>query len=319
MIVKIKKSDVSDISCDVLVLKYAQGRYGVDAEIAGRLKAHSPNLKIEPKPDSYILIPSNGVIYARYVLFVGVTPLNEFDYREIRKFCIRALSAVKQELPTAMHIAMTMHGVNCGLDERESFSAQIAGIGDSDQYTVGIKQITIIERDGRRANRLREILRQIWPQVDQNTSATRRVATSITAGNASNMKPHIFVAMPFAKEMEDVYIFGIQGPINTAGYLCERVDMEIFSGDILGRIKSRIETAELVVADLTGGNPNVYLEVGYAWGKSRPTLLIARQGGELKFDVRGQRCIIYESIADLANKLTKDLSQIQALSNSSHA
>ena len=105
--------------------------------------------------------------------------------------------------------------------------------------------------------------------------------------------------MPFAKDMEDVYIFGIQDPVNAAGYLCERVDMATFTGDILERIKSRIDTAALVVADLTGGNPNVYLEVGYAWGKGRSTILLAKQGDNLKFDVRGQRCIIYESIFDL--------------------
>ena len=58
-------------------------------------------------------------------------------------------------------------------------------------------------------------------------------------------------------------------------------------GHILDRIKLRIETATLVIADLTGANANVYLEVGYAWGKNRPTLLLAKVGDELKFDVRG--------------------------------
>ncbi len=82
--------------------------------------------------------------------------------------------------------------------------------------------------------------------------------------------------MPFKNDLEDVYVFGIQGPINDAGYLCERVDMLSFTGDILERTKSRIQTSSLVVADLTGANLNVYLEVGYAWGKRRPTLLLAR-------------------------------------------
>jgi hypothetical protein len=83
--------------------------------------------------------------------------------------------------------------------------------------------------------------------------------------------------------------------------------MVVFTGEILARIKERIETATLVIADLTGANANVYLEVGYAWGRNRPTLLLVRAGDELKFDVRGQRCIIYDSIVDLSKKLTKDL------------
>jgi hypothetical protein len=74
---------------------------------------------------------------------------------------------------------------------------------------------------------------------------------------------------------------------------------------------SRIESASLVIADLSGSNANVYLEVGYAWGKRRPTLLLARKGHELGFDVRGQRCIIYENIVDLAKKLHDDLSKLE--------
>jgi hypothetical protein len=117
--------------------------------------------------------------------------------------------------------------------------------------------------------------------------------------------------MPFSKELEDVYVFGIQGPVSAAGYLCERVDMASFTGDILDRIKSRIETAALVVADLTGANANVYLEVGYAWGKGRPTLLLVKKGDDLKFDVRGQRRVVYENIVDLSRKLQADLARIE--------
>ena len=77
----------------------------------------------------------------------------------------------------------------------------------------------------------------------------------------------VFVAMPFAEEFEDVYEFGIYEPVRKCGYICERVDETHFAGDILQRIKDRIQAAKFVLADLTGGRPNVYLEVGYAWGQ----------------------------------------------------
>jgi hypothetical protein len=113
--------------------------------------------------------------------------------------------------------------------------------------------------------------------------------------------------MPFKKEMDDVFYYGIQMPLHAAGLLCERVDQDIFSGGIMEYVKSRIETAAVVVAELTGGNPNVYLEVGYAWGKGRPIILIARDEKELHFDVRGQRCLVYERIKDLEEILAKEL------------
>ena len=100
--------------------------------------------------------------------------------------------------------------------------------------------------------------------------------------------------------MEDVYGFGIQAPVNAAGYLCERLDLTSFTGEIMDRLRERIETASLVVADLTGSNPNVYLEVGYSWGRNKTTVLLAKKGTELKFDVRGRKCLFYGNITDLA-------------------
>ncbi len=82
--------------------------------------------------------------------------------------------------------------------------------------------------------------------------------------------------MPFKKDMEDVFYFGIQEPVRNAGFLCERIDMESFIGDILTQVKIKIEKANVLIAELTGSNPNVYLEVGYAWGKNIPTILLVR-------------------------------------------
>jgi hypothetical protein len=184
---------------------------------------------------------------------------------------------------------------------------------DAEQKGVSVERVSIVEKQAGRASRLTAILSEIWP--DSRTPKVSGKLLSqpqqISAGPGSDSKQHVFVAMPFSKDLEDVYVFGIQGPVNTAGYLCERVDMATFTGDILDRIKLRIETATLVIADLTGANANVYLEVGYAWGKNRPTLLLAKVGDELKFDVRGQRCLIYENIVDLSKKLQVDLAALQ--------
>ncbi len=76
-----------------------------------------------------------------------------------------------------------------------------------------------------------------------------------------------------------------------------------FTGEVLEWIKKRIASATLIVADLSTANPNVYLEVGYAWGCGKPTILTVRQTEDLKFDVRGQRCLVYKSIKSLEEML----------------
>jgi hypothetical protein len=57
-------------------------------------------------------------------------------------------------------------------------------------------------------------------------------------------------------------------------------------------------------------NPNVYLEVGYAWGRGRPTVLLVRDVKELRFDVAAYRCIIYRSIRELETLLTRELERL---------
>src|SRR5947209_1532539 len=76
---------------------------------------------------------------------------------------------------------------------------------------------------------------------------------------------------------------------NAAGFLCERMDAEVFVGDVLAQIKDRIDSCSLLIAILTGDNPNVYLEIGYAWGRQKPTILAVKDGHAVRFDVQGQR------------------------------
>jgi hypothetical protein len=118
--------------------------------------------------------------------------------------------------------------------------------------------------------------------------------------------------MPFLKETEDTFYFGIQAPVRAAGFSCERIDHAVFTGSIFDSIKQRIERASVVIADLSTGNPNVYLEVGYAWGKGRPTILLARSIGELPFDVRGHRCLEYATLRELAGLLDQELTGLKA-------
>ena len=131
-----------------------------------------------------------------------------------------------------------------------------------------------------------------------------------TVGRESEAKPHVFVAMPFNDEFDDIYYYAIEPAVKSAGYLCERADTRSFSGDILDWLLARIQTAAFVIADMTTANPNVYLEVGYAWGFKRPTILLTRELNDLKFDVRGQRCVIYKRIRDLEESLKRELGEM---------
>jgi len=317
--IEIVCQNVVNIECDVLVLKYAQAHYGVDAAISDRLTdARISPKSMQPLPGKYCWVESNEVLLSHAVLFIGVLPLPRFGYSQIREFGHYALKALTQENKTIKHICLTMHGAGYGLDEREAFLALLGGLYDAFRegaFPHSLEQISIVEGNNGRADRLKKLLDESDAengQLVESLNATINTFEDVfNAGLTSGSKPHVFVAMPFAPEMEDVYIFGIQGPVQAAGFLCERGDFSSFTGDVVSRVKSRIDTASLVIADLSGANPNVYLEVGYAWGKNRPTLFLSNDVASLTFDAQTYRCIVYKTINELAKSLQKDLGDLR--------
>jgi hypothetical protein len=202
----------------------------------------------------------------------------------------------------------------------------LAGIADAisfGNYPPSLENIKIVETNAGRAQRLRSLLDECFPDgrvyrdpgMRQHAIGDPSSGTLRSVGYDSGQKPHIFVAMPFAEDLNDLFHYGIQPAIGSVGHLCERIDQVPAVGDILIRIKERIKTASFVVAELTTANPNVYLEVGYAWGCGIPTVLLIHKEAikNLKFDVAGQRCISYSSIMDLEEKLSHELKSLAEL------
>ncbi len=100
--------------------------------------------------------------------------------------------------------------------------------------------------------------------------------------------PTIFPAMPFAKEYDDVFTYAIAPAANAAGAVSSRVDRYEFQDEIVSEIKKRIRAARLVIADLSGGRPNVLFELGYAHGRGIKVLHITSDNRKkLPFDVAG--------------------------------
>lgn len=312
----VENGDVLTAECDVLILKYAQGFHGADLAVA-RTLGISDRADGALAPGKYLRIPTKGKLPCKRVLFVGVPQLWEFGYAEIRKFAKTALSILANEDCEKASLAMTMHGVGYGLDEKEAFSAQIAGLMEYLQVqkpTWRPETITIVDRDANRAKRLTGFLADIISAAGEHSTNSSAAGVQILpdAGTTSDAKKHVFVAMPYNEEMQDAYELAISEAVNAAGCLCERCDRAVFTGDVLDRIKKRIASATLVIADMTGANPNVYLEVGYAWGKRVPTLLVAKTGEELQFDVRTHRCIYYRNFSDLKRQMLQLIPKLMA-------
>lgn len=313
----VQAGDALRFEADVLALKYANELYGVDRAVFKELSKVINGLEDQlPEMNQSYITQTKGTIGAQHVLFIGVGPLRFFGYEDIRAFSRNVLEVLAAQAHQIRHIALTLHGPGYGLDENEAFESEIAGLLDAIASGTYPEQVTIVELNTNRAQRLAALLEQLLPGGPG--TARGRIAPSPaeipgrlrSVGYNSQSKPHIFVAMPFAEDMDDVFHYGIYGAVSAAGFLCERADLSTFTGDVIDWVKRRIASASLVIADLSTANPNVYLEVGYAWGCGRPTVLVIRDTSELKFDTRSQRCLVYKKIKDLETTLRAELSSL---------
>lgn len=110
---------------------------------------------------------------------------------------------------------------------------------------------------------------------------------------STSPKPFAFIAMPFAKSFDDAFELAIRPACEAAGAYAERVDQQIFSGSIMERVYNQIAKSDLVVADMSERNPNVFYEVGYAHALGKTTILVTRSEDDIPFDLRQYPHIIY--------------------------
>ena len=119
-------------------------------------------------------------------------------------------------------------------------------------------------------------------------------------------KPFVFVLMPFSKAFEDIYLLGIKAAAIESNAFCERVDEQIFNETILQRIYNQIAKADIIVSDMTGKNPNVFYETGYAHALNKQVILLTQDSEDIPFDLKIFPHIIYGGII---SKLKPELSR----------
>lgn len=122
--------------------------------------------------------------------------------------------------------------------------------------------------------------------------------------NPSESKLFVFVLMPFSDEFDDVYLSGIKPACEAVNVDCQRVDDQKFDEPILERIWNQIRAADIIVADMTGCNPNVFYEVGFAHAVHKRVILLTKDSNDIPFDLKHRRHIVY---AGKSYKLKREL------------
>ena len=122
--------------------------------------------------------------------------------------------------------------------------------------------------------------------LDVRSNAVNAIPCPKAAGRPCQMHGEInpnlfdvFFAIPFrnpptCKETCDALIEWLMSERGIGEKLIFRADRWTYSGDFICKICKAIQESRVVVADITGGNANVFFELGLAVGLGKPAILI---------------------------------------------
>ena len=111
---------------------------------------------------------------------------------------------------------------------------------------------------------------------------------------APENKPSVFVLMPFDPEFDSIYDGVIKSGLESAGLSVKRADDIQNQRNILRDVFDGIFNSDLIVADLTNLNPNVFYELAIAHAVRKPVILLTQNIDEVPFDLKPYRLIEYD-------------------------
>ena len=88
--------------------------------------------------------------------------------------------------------------------------------------------------------------------------------------------PKCFVIMPFKAELNYFYLYLRNYLIEQHGVEAERGDHEVLTKPLMEKIRENILAADVVIADVSGCNPNVFYEVGLAHAFGKPVIFLTQ-------------------------------------------
>lgn len=108
-------------------------------------------------------------------------------------------------------------------------------------------------------------------------------------------RPRAFVIMPFDPSFQPIYGLFIRDALVEAGYDVFRADDIKSVRNILHDIVEAIATSNIIVADLSDENPNVFYELGIAHALRKPVILLTQNIDDVPFDLRSYRLLSYST------------------------
>ena len=121
--------------------------------------------------------------------------------------------------------------------------------------------------------------------------------------NPPEKKSKVFVAMPFSDDYKDSYEYAIKLVLDQAGIEHYKADGEISNKDVMCKICQELQSCGKMIANISGHNPNVMLELGLAYGLGKEVIIIKDKKSSAICDLGSIEYIEYAHAGELQQKL----------------
>ena len=119
----------------------------------------------------------------------------------------------------------------------------------------------------------------------------------------------VFVLTPFNDNYRGIYL-AIREVCSRLNLYCIRGDEEYIPNEIFPEIIKQIIKSRLIIANITGRNPNVMYELGVAHALGKPTIVVAQDFTDIPFDLNSKRIIIYKNEEQLQRRLETSITDM---------
>ena len=117
-----------------------------------------------------------------------------------------------------------------------------------------------------------------------------------------------FVLMPFSAPFNEYYAKIYRPAIEEAGFKSLRVDEISAPRPFIEDIVDLIRNSDVILAEITGRNPNVMYEMGMAYAAKTPMVMISQSVSEAPTDLKHQRIVVYDTTQpSWTSKLRSDI------------
>ena len=154
--------------------------------------------------------------------------------------------------------------------------------------------------EGQFAGSVNNLLRN--KKIEKVNRGTYKIAgENLTGEGRGSVMKKCFVVSPIGdagtdirKNADQLYQHIIKPVCEKCGFAAQRVDEFNTSNSITQEILDALNDYDLVIADLTGHNPNVFFEIGYRTKSQKPIIHLKRKDETIPFDVSSMRTFEYD-------------------------